>query len=74
MVKARVSGVPYLVDLPDEPEKVSPCVNICDFDWERKICKTCLRNQDDLRRWSSMTPQQRKDRMLELKMLRLSQF
>ncbi len=42
----------------DEPE--SPCVKICVIDPEAALCMGCLRTAEEISRWGTMSPQERR--------------
>ena len=44
----------------------SPCVRVCVVHPEARICTGCLRSIDEIREWSRMTPDQRRESMAEL--------
>ncbi len=44
----------------------SPCVDICVIHPKAKICIGCYRTGDEIARWSSYTPQERKQLMRDL--------
>ncbi|MFU1478883.1 DUF1289 domain-containing protein [Roseovarius sp. C7] len=44
----------------------SPCVRVCVVHPEARICTGCLRSIDEIRDWSRMTPDQRREIMAEL--------
>jgi|TARA_R100001086_G_C11695565_1_gene219873 hypothetical protein len=44
----------------------SPCVRVCVVHPEARICTGCLRSIDEIREWSRMTPDQRREIMAEL--------
>lgn len=39
----------------------SPCVGVCRLDAETGWCIACLRSGDEIRRWITMTDQERRD-------------
>lgn len=41
------------------PEPESPCVNICRMDTDNRYCVGCWRTLDEIRLWSSMSPEER---------------
>lgn len=45
----------------------SPCVNICLIHRETRLCVGCYRSVEEIGRWSSMQPEERKAIMAELK-------
>ncbi|MEI4196904.1 DUF1289 domain-containing protein [Roseovarius sp. E0-M6] len=57
-----------MTDIPvwtrDEIE--SPCVRVCVVHPEARICTGCLRTMDEIRDWSRMSPEKRRDIMAEL--------
>ncbi|MGB5559427.1 MAG: DUF1289 domain-containing protein [Paracoccaceae bacterium] len=48
----------------DEVE--SPCVKVCVVHPTERLCVGCLRSIDEIARWSRMTPDQRREIMLDL--------
>ena len=48
----------------DEVE--SPCVKVCVVHPAERICVGCLRSIDEIARWSRMTPDERREIMLDL--------
>lgn len=48
----------------DEPE--SPCVKICVVHPESRLCTGCYRSLDEIARWASMTPEERRAVIAEL--------
>lgn len=44
----------------------SPCVNICVIHPQTRLCTGCLRSIDEIRDWSSMSPDTRHQIMLDL--------
>jgi predicted Fe-S protein YdhL (DUF1289 family) len=67
MVKHRVSGVPYEVDLPSEPEIKSPCIEVCEIDFDTKLCYGCHRSRMEIENWFYMS---RKDKLQLLETLK----
>ena len=57
-----------MTDIPvwtrDEIE--SPCVRVCVIHPEARICTGCLRTMDEIRDWSRMSPEKRREIMAEL--------
>ncbi len=57
-----------MTDIPvwtrDEIE--SPCVRVCVVHPEARICTGCLRTMDEIRDWSRMSPEKRREIMAEL--------
>jgi predicted Fe-S protein YdhL (DUF1289 family) len=60
-----VSLPDFITMVPVEPI-VSPCVNICKIDKDRR-CEGCRRTLDEIARWTSMTPAERDRVMAELR-------
>jgi len=44
----------------------SPCVKICVIDQTDRLCTGCLRSLDEIARWSTMTPEERRAIMAAL--------
>lgn len=44
----------------------TPCVNICTLDARSGLCQGCGRTIDEIARWGTMSPEERKRVMLEL--------
>lgn len=44
----------------------SPCVRVCVVHPEARICTGCLRTMDEIRDWSRMTSERRREIMAEL--------
>lgn len=44
----------------------SPCVKLCVVHPQAKICTGCFRSVDEIRRWSKMHPDERREIMEEL--------
>lgn len=44
----------------------SPCVKICVVHPEARICTGCHRTLDEIRLWSKMTPEERRETMAAL--------
>ena len=47
-------------------EVESPCVRICVVHPEARICTGCNRTMDEIRLWSKMSPEERREVMAEL--------
>ncbi|MDF1668723.1 MAG: DUF1289 domain-containing protein [Roseovarius sp.] len=47
-------------------EVESPCVRICVIHPEARICTGCNRTMDEIRLWSKMTPEERREIMAAL--------
>lgn len=47
-------------------ESESPCVRICVVHPEAQICTGCHRTMDEIARWSTMTPDERREIMTSL--------
>lgn len=41
----------------------TPCVDICVIDKQNGLCAGCYRTVEEIARWSSMTPQERREIM-----------
>lgn len=46
---------------------LSPCVDICVLDRDRRVCTGCGRTLDEIARWGSMTDAARRTVMARLK-------
>lgn len=44
----------------------SPCVKICTYDPDARLCRGCGRTLEEIGAWSSMSDGERKDVMVEL--------
>ncbi|MEC9368159.1 MAG: DUF1289 domain-containing protein [Pseudomonadota bacterium] len=44
----------------------TPCINVCIIDPGTGLCAGCYRSIDEISRWASMTPEQRRTIMAEL--------
>lgn len=44
----------------------SPCVKICMIHPDARICVGCYRTGDEIAKWSSLTPQERREIIAEL--------
>ncbi len=44
----------------------SPCVKICTYDWETRLCMGCGRTLDEISGWTALTSEQRRAVMAEL--------
>lgn len=44
----------------------TPCINVCTLDARSGLCRGCGRTIDEIARWGSMTPEERRRVMLEL--------
>ena len=53
-------------DVWQRDEIESPCVNLCTVHPETRLCMGCARHIDEIRDWSSMSPEQRRAIMIEL--------
>jgi predicted Fe-S protein YdhL (DUF1289 family) len=50
---------------------LTPCTLECNFDKDKGYCRSCLRTINDLKKWSTMTQQERNERMTELLQLKV---
>lgn len=41
----------------------SPCINVCVVDRDTKLCLGCKRTGDEIARWSTMSPDERREIM-----------
>ena len=53
-------------DIWKRDEIESPCVNICVVHPAERICTGCFRSIDEIARWSTMSPDERRAIMAEL--------
>lgn len=53
-------------DIWTRQEIESPCVKICMIHPDARICVGCHRTGDEIARWSSLSPEQRRTIMAEL--------
>lgn len=53
-------------DVWKRDEIESPCVKICVIHPDARLCTGCLRSLDEIRDWSRMSVQERRDVMAEL--------
>lgn len=49
-----------------KPEIESPCVNICRMDNENRYCIGCWRSIDEIKRWTTMSDEERTAVMAQL--------
>ena len=49
-----------------KPEVSTPCINICRMDEQNRFCIGCFRTLEELKRWSSMSEDQRLEIMAQL--------
>lgn len=49
---------------------VSPCVGICSTTVGDSVCRGCQRTSSEILEWFAMSPAQRKERMVQLEMMR----
>ena len=49
-----------------KPEIESPCVNICRMDNENRYCIGCWRSIDEIKRWTTMSDEERAAVMVQL--------
>ena len=49
-----------------KPEIESPCVNICRMDSENRYCIGCWRSIDEIKRWTTMSDEERAAVMAQL--------
>ena len=49
-----------------KPEVSTPCINICRMDEQNRLCIGCFRTLEELKRWSSMSEDQRLEIMAQL--------
>lgn len=51
-------------------EVPSPCINVCEMDDRRGVCRGCLRTLHEIAAWSSMTAHQKRDVLARLEQRR----
>lgn len=63
-----MSDEPVSEDIPvwSRDEIDSPCVRVCVVHPEAQICIGCHRSTDEIRRWSKMSPDERREIMQAL--------
>jgi predicted Fe-S protein YdhL (DUF1289 family) len=44
----------------------SPCIKVCNFDFEKEICKSCYRTLSEISRWSRMTDEEKMETIKQL--------
>jgi predicted Fe-S protein YdhL (DUF1289 family) len=58
---------------PDSPQSInatevpSPCIGVCKMDDERKWCLGCFRSIEELRAWSTASPDSKREVWREVK-------
>ena len=63
---AKVSGVPYEVELKEEEKNVldlsvkSPCVRICRLDPHKYVCLGCYRYIEEIANWRNMSDKEKR--------------
>jgi predicted Fe-S protein YdhL (DUF1289 family) len=47
-------------------EPASPCINVCEMDEKRGLCKGCLRTIDEIASWSAMSDDEKRKVLTQL--------